>query len=100
MAKAAFEFARANGGAILDVPLLFESGIDRMCTATLGVVAAEELIHDRICTRDCISPDAAALRLSAQPDIKYYFDRCDIVVKNNGDSNIDLKKLAAKLTKI
>ena len=100
VAKAACEFARANGGAILDVPLLFESGIDRMCTATLGVVAAEELIHDRICTRDRISPDAAALRLSAQPDIKYYFDRCDIVVKNNGDSNLDLKKLAAKLTKI
>ena len=100
VAAAAREFAYANGGAVLDVPLLFESGIDRMCTVTLGVVAPEKLIHERICTRDCISADAAALRLSAQPDTKYYFDRCDMIVKNNGDSQASLDKILSKLTKI
>ena len=93
-------FARENKGAILDVPLLFESGIDRMCTATLGVVAQEELIADRICSRDGITAEAAALRLSAQPDIRYYFDRCDIMIKNNGRSIDGLEKIAGKLTKI
>ncbi|MBQ2866658.1 MAG: threonylcarbamoyl-AMP synthase [Clostridia bacterium] len=100
VAKAAGEFARARGGAVLDVPLLFESGIDRMCTATLGVYAGEELIFDRICARDCISAEAAKLRLDAQPELKFYFDRCDLMVKNDGDDLNALRKIAEKLIKI
>ena len=70
---------------VLDVPLLFESGIDRDCTLTIGVTAPKDLCLQRICTRDGIDTDAAQARLSAQPNEAFYAAHCDTLVRNDGD---------------
>ena len=70
--------------AVLDVPLLFESGADRLCTATCAVLT--ELSHslERIRARDGISESHALARLQSQPDDPYYMQRCDFILRNNG----------------
>ncbi len=100
VAKEADMLIAENRGCILDVPLLFESGLDRLCTATVGVVAAEDIIADRIMSRDNISQSDAALRLASQPNIEYYRARCDIIVKNGKNGIENISELAQKLTKI
>lgn len=72
---------------VLDVPLLFESGIDRDCTLTLGVLAQREASLTRILHRDGIDPERAKARLDAQPEDEYYLRHCDAVVRNDGDAD-------------
>lgn len=84
---------------VLDVPLLFESGIDRDCTLTVGVVA--ERVHSlaRILSRDGIDPARAAARLDAQPTDEYYASHCDVVLRNDGapaDFQQELERLLAR----
>ena len=43
---------------ILDVPLLFESGLNKLCNKTIGVIADENLKVQRICKRDRIDENA------------------------------------------
>ena len=67
---------------LLDAPLLFEYGLDKMCTHTVGVVA--DNIIERICTRDGISVNDAKNRLANQKDADFYRSRCDYIIENNG----------------
>lgn len=78
---------------VLDVPLLFESGLDRACTATCAVLAPEAQAIDRIVQRDGISPERARERLLAQPDDDYYRTRCDVLLVNDGSREDFLKKV-------
>ncbi len=73
-----------SGPAVLDVPLLFESGMDRLCTCTIGVYASRKILAERIAARDGLTEEQAALRLSASRTRKWYADRCEIVIGNNG----------------
>ena len=77
--------AHAGRLVVLDVPLLFESGIDRDCTLTIGVTAPREVCLQRICARDGIDARRAGARLDAQPDDGYYAAHCDALVRNEGD---------------
>ena len=69
---------------LFDAPLLFESGADRLCDVTACVVADEDTRLRRILARDSISREEARLRMSAQPPVSFYTDRCDYVIENNG----------------
>jgi L-threonylcarbamoyladenylate synthase len=77
--------AYAGNLVVLDVPLLFESGIDRDCTLTIGITAPRELCLQRICARDGIGESYAKARLDAQPKDSFYAAHCDAVVQNMGD---------------
>ena len=79
------EAAKANGarGAILDAPLLFESGADAYCTHTCAVLADREVRKARITARDNLSEDAADKRLDAQKPDAFYAERADFVFENN-----------------
>ena len=81
------EQARHDGatGAIIDAPLLFESGADATCTHTLAVLADKETRLARIMARDNLSAEAAQKRLDAQKTDDYYCERADFIIKNNGD---------------
>ena len=74
--------------AVLDVPLLFESGIDRLCTLTLAVLADEESSLLRIMKRDGISRPQAEARLHSQPDDAFYRARADLVLENRGSLDL------------
>ncbi len=75
-----------SGGtlAAIDAVELISSGAGVMCDFTVGVVAARERRIDRICARDGISREYAALRLDAQRPDEYYYDNCDFVLHNDG----------------
>lgn len=80
---------RADGQTriLLDVPLLFESGIDRLCTATVGVLASYETSVSRVAARDGIDENAARARLASQPDDAFYLKRCDLTLQNSGSAD-------------
>lgn len=70
----------------VDAPLLFESGFYSECDLIVSVVAPYHERLSRIVMRDGISEEAAEMRLSAQHDDKYYTERSDYVINNDGDT--------------
>jgi len=69
---------------IVDAPLLFESGFDRECDITLGVIANRDIRIDRIMKRDSISEKRALARIENQKDDSWFFENCDYVIVNDG----------------
>jgi L-threonylcarbamoyladenylate synthase len=100
IAEEARRFIAKSKGCILDVPLLHESGMGRLCTATLGVIADEKVKIERIVSRDGIDVQSAKERLAAQPGDDFYWNSCDITVKNNSDGFEKIDELAEKLIKL
>ena len=71
--------------AIVDAPLLFESGYDKRCDVILAVIADEHVRINRIIKRDGISPEAAKLRVRTQLSDEELKKLCDYYIVNNGD---------------
>ena len=69
---------------VLDVPLLFESGIDQLCDVTLAVLADREGSLARIMKRDGIDRPRAEARLNSQPHDDFYRARADLLLHNTG----------------
>lgn len=70
--------------AIIDAPLLFESGLDSACDITVGVLAPYTTRLRRIVKRDKIDKKSAKLRLDAQPKDDFFEEKCDYIIANNG----------------
>ena len=66
--------ARASGcrAVILDAPLLFESGTQDLCDATVAVITPDDSRRKRIMARDDIPEEAARRRMAAQHGNAYY----------------------------
>ena len=77
-------------GIIVDAPLLFESGFDKECDATIAVVSARDNKIERIVSRDGISRDYAVHRLSSQIPEEHLVKMCTYVLDN--DSTKDTLK--------
>lgn len=73
--------------ALVDAPVLFESGFDKECDLTLCVVADRETRILRIMERDGLSREAAEQRINSQLSSAELISRCDLVITN--DSNLD-----------
>lgn len=58
--------------AILDAPLLFESGTDRLCDEIVAVTAPVDVRLDRIKQRDGLDTERAMQRIHAQPSDEFY----------------------------
>ncbi len=79
------EYADAGyRAAVVDAPVLFESGFDSLCDTTVGVVADEETRIDRIMMRDGISRERAESRIRAQLSEAQLRERCEYILENNG----------------
>ena len=75
--------------AIIDAPVLFESGFDSFCNVTVCVTAPRELKLQRILERDKITRQKAEARIDSQlPDIRLK-ELCDYEIVNDGESNLD-----------
>ena len=72
--------------AVLDAPLLFESGMDRLCGRTAAVLAPAAERLRRIRQRDGIT----------EPADEYYIARASLVIRNDG-SAAQLRAAAAEL---
>ena len=82
--------------AVLDAPLLFESGMDRLCGRTAAVLAPAAERLRRIRQRDGITDEQARIRMAAQPADEYYIARASLVIRNDG-SAAQLRAAAAEL---
>lgn len=88
--------------AIYDAPTLFKTGTDSICDGVIGIIADRNIRIERIIKRDNISEKAAVARIDAQPDDKFYYDRCQYIIKNNVSHETlqnQVKQLWQKLVK-
>ncbi len=88
--------AKASGrDVVIDAPLLFESGLDRVCDVTLGVTASENIRRERAIKRGGISAESIEKRISLQPKSDYYASKCDYIIDNDGSENELKAKISA-----
>lgn len=83
--------------AVMEVPLLFESGMDQACDATIALTAGEELRRERVAGRGQVGIEQRAARqLSEQEKAR----RATFVVRNNGTLEELEGELSALLAKL
>ncbi len=71
--------------AIIDAPVLFESGFNKECHSTVCVVADKTIRVKRIMKRDGISEIEALMRINSQKSDEELRSLCDFVIENNSD---------------
>jgi dephospho-CoA kinase len=69
---------------VVDVPLLYESGLQSMFQAVMVVYVPRPVQLDRLMVRDQLSREQAEQRLQAQLDIERKKEMADIVIDNQG----------------
>ena len=69
---------------LLDAPTLFESGANKLCDKTIGVIAECENRYNRIVKRDNLTDKQAKRRIAAGKPDSFYNEKCDYVLTNNG----------------
>lgn len=91
---------RERDGAVaacVDAPLLFESGLDKICFETVAVVAPLDDRIKRICARDGIDEGDALSRIRSQKSDEELCAICTRTVENNGGTKellVKAKELA------
>jgi dephospho-CoA kinase len=69
---------------VLDVPLLFETGMDRLCDAIIVVWVDRETQIKRIMQRDGLSRGQAIIRIESQMSLDEKADKTEYVIDNTG----------------
>ncbi len=72
---------------VIDAPLLFECGLEPLCSVCVAVLSDRKTRLERIMKRDGLTEDLAKSRIDAQPDDDFYRTRCDYIIENNQDQN-------------
>ena len=86
--------------AIVDAPVLFESGFDRECDVIVLVVAERELRITRIMSRDGITRKEAEQRINSQISDDELMLRCDYMIRNDYDLSYLKQEVKTVLKKI
>lgn len=71
-------------GILIDAPLLFEAGVDRLCNRTILITADLELRIRRVCERDGVTEDKVRQRIASQMDDDAKRRLADYVIENDG----------------
>lgn len=74
---------------IIDAPLLFTSGLWKICHKTVKVYAPEDIRLERITQRDRISEEDALLRFSKQTQENEASKQADVIVNNYPPYSLD-----------
>ena len=69
--------------AVLNVPLLFESGMDVLCDEVWTMAVPEEVQVERICERDKLSEEQARARIASQMDMQQRNARAKRVIRSD-----------------
>ncbi len=90
--------------AVIDAPMLFESGFDKLCDKVISVTADRPTQIYRVMKRDGISEEVALSRLAKQKSNIYYESKSDYVLDNSvtNEENIwtDTRRLIGVLKRI
>ncbi|MFM7361206.1 MAG: dephospho-CoA kinase [Cyanobium sp.] len=76
----------AEPAVVLIIPLLFEAGLEALCSEIWLVDCEPGQQLERLMARDGLSPDAAAARLSAQWPLARKRPLADVVLDNRGEA--------------
>ena len=80
----------------IDVPLLYEAKMEKICDTVIAVVAEDEEKISRICKRDKISKESAKKRLEIQNNNEFFAKKANFVIHNDGS----IEKLKKSLEEI
>lgn len=69
--------------AAIDAIALFESGLDKLCQATVAITAPPEIRVLRIMAREGISEEYARSRVAAQNSDEFFTSRCGYTLIND-----------------
>ena len=83
--------------AVIDAIGLLESGLDRLCDATVAVTAPMEVRVARLMTREDISEDYARARIQAQKPDSYYETHCTHTIYNDHPTLAAFREAADRL---
>ena len=86
--------------AIVDAPVLFESGFNEECDILVAVLAKMETRVSRIIFRDGISAENAMQRINSQMSDEELISRCDYIIYNDLDLNALEKEVESCINKI
>ena len=73
-----------KGSVVLDIPLLFEEKLDRLCEKTVVVYAPAALQKKRLKKRNRLSEKEIKNRLKSQMPIEQKKKKADFVIDNSG----------------
>lgn len=68
---------------VLDVPLLFESGLNSICNFVVSIVSEREISLKRVMLRDKLDAKFIKQRFLRQKDNKFFKENADYVIFNN-----------------
>ena len=74
-----------EGHVFLDIPLLFENGLDARCDLTVTVFVDQDTQIKRLKVRDGLSEEAAQARINSQMSLTEKVKKSDYSLDNNGD---------------
>lgn len=78
------EFIKHNH-VFLDIPLLFENGLDKKCDITITVYVTKDVQMERLTARNELTEKEAASRVDSQMSLDEKKNLSDHVFDNNGD---------------
>jgi dephospho-CoA kinase len=84
---------------VVDAPLLFEVGLDRICDKIVVVRVSYDVQVQRLVLRDKLNEDQAKKRISSQMPMKKKVELADFVI-DNSSSKEDLKKKIKNLYRL
>eukprot|EP01112_Ceratiomyxa_fruticulosa_P020056 TRINITY_DN6724_c1_g1_i1.p1 TRINITY_DN6724_c1_g1~~TRINITY_DN6724_c1_g1_i1.p1 ORF type:complete len:228 (-),score=47.15 TRINITY_DN6724_c1_g1_i1:68-751(-) len=77
-------FLRGEKVVILDVPLLYETGLNKICSKVIVVYVDEDKQIERLMKRDNITKEDAIEKISSQVPLSKKKSRATLVIDNNG----------------
>ena len=80
-----------SGVVVLEVPLLFETGFNRLCDVTVAILAGEKQILKRL-QKSGYAPHEVRARLQAQLPGREKKKRADLYILNSSSKNLLMKK--------
>lgn len=75
--------------SVIDVPLLFESELYKICDIIIGVIAPKNTCIDRIIKRDKIDKDIAIARIDSQYKGDFFKQKCHYCIFNEDENSLD-----------
>ena len=80
--------------AIINAPLLFESGFYKECDLTVAILAPRDKRIARILARDGITSEEAVRRIEAQLDDAFLIENTDFQIGNDGEPEALFEEIA------
>lgn len=95
--QAVVAYLRGHDIVVLDVPLLFESKLDRFCSTSVVVACSPELEFTRLRARDAhLTEEDARQRIASQMDLDVKRSKAGLVIENDGT----LEELKARVDEV